>query len=292
MKTLSIDIGGTFIKTAVVFDGQLINKKSVATPKNLPDLTQLFQEIIQSYHQETAYERIAVAVPGAVSETGKVAFGGAIAYLDQVNLIQLIQPFFSDEIVIENDAKAAVLGEWKKGNLRKTKNAAAVVLGTGVGLGIILNGEVYQGTHRQAGEVSFFIRDREIAGTDSFAGMGLSAVVLIHRLAKLLDVPADGKEVFRQLKKTEHTEAQELFNSYCHGVAVLCFNLQTILDLEKIVIGGGISQQEIVITTIRLYYEKLFRTAPVIEQTLRKIPIECTAFKSAANLIGIAEVSR
>lgn len=94
MKTLSIDIGGTFIKTAVVFDGQLMNKKSVATPKNLPDLTQLFQEIIQSYHQETAYERIAVAVPGAVSETGKVAFGGAIAYLDQVNLIQLIQPFF------------------------------------------------------------------------------------------------------------------------------------------------------------------------------------------------------
>ncbi|WP_142426796.1 ROK family protein [Enterococcus durans] len=242
MKTLSIDIGGTFIKTAVVFDGQLMNKKSVATPKNLPDLTQLFQEIIQSYHQETAYERVAVAVPGAVSETGKVAFGGAIAYLDQVNLIQLIQPFFSGEIVIENDAKAAVLGEWKKGNLRKTKNAAAVVL--------------------------------------------------IHRLAKLLDVPADGKEVFRQLKKTEHTEAQELFNSYCHGVAVLCFNLQTILDLEKIVIGGGISQQEIVITTIRLYYEKLFRTAPVIEQTLRKIPIECTAFKSAANLIGVAEVSR
>ncbi|MCU9758212.1 ROK family protein [Enterococcus faecalis] len=292
MKTLSIDVGGTFVKSALVYENQLFDKKSVATPESLTELTRLFHKLIADYQQKATFERVALAVPGSITDSGVVEFGGAVPYLDQVNLVELIRSFFSGEVVVENDAKAATLGELNKGSLQNTKNAAALILGTGVGLGLVIAGKLYKGTHQQAGEISFLIRDRTILGADSFVGKGLSAVALIGQLAKILDLPADGKLVFEQLEQTTNEEAKKLFTTYCHEIAILCFNLQTILDVEKIVIGGGISQQNILIDGIQHSYNQLFKLSPVIEQTLRKIPIKAAKFQADANLIGAAEVTK
>ena len=292
MKTLSIDVGGTFVKSALVYENQLFDKKSVATPESLTELTRLFHKLIADYQQKATFERVALAVPGSITDSGVVEFGGAVPYLDQVNLVELIRSFFSGEVVVENDAKAATLGELNKGSLQNTKNAAALILGTGVGLGLVIAGKLYKGTHQQAGEISFLIRDRTILGADSFVGKGLSAVALIGQLAKILDLPADGKLVFEQLEQTTNEEAKKLFTTYCHEIAILCFNLQTILDVEKIVIGGGISQQNIMIDGIQHSYNQLFKLSPVIEQTLRKIPIKAAKFQADANLIGAAEVTK
>lgn len=291
MKTLSIDVGGTLVKSALVDANQLFNKRSVPTPESLTELTRLFQELIADYQQKVTFERVALAVPGSVTGTGIVEFGGAVPYLDQVDLVALITSFFSGEVVIENDAKAATIGEMNQGNLQNVQNAAALILGTGVGLGLVIAGELYKGTHRQAGEISFLIRDRRILGADSFVGNGLSAVALIEQLAQIFDLPADGKLVFEQLKQTTNEEAQKRFTAYCQEIAILCFNLQTILDIEKVVIGGGISQQKILIAGIQHSYNQLFKLSPVIEQTLRKIPIESAKFQADANLIGAAEVT-
>ncbi|MDO7798477.1 ROK family protein [Enterococcus avium] len=290
MKTLSIDIGGTTIKSAVIDNSQLFDKKSFPTSKTLSELTELLQALIKSYQNNGSIEKIALAVPGAVLETGVVKFGGAVTYLNQVNLISLIQSFFPGKVVVENDAKAATLGELKKGSLQDTRNAAALILGTGVGLGIVIDGRLYKGNHQQAGEISFLVRDRRVLGKDSFVGTGLSAVSLIAKLAEMLKVPQDGKTVFEELNKNLNSEAEKMLNAYCQEIAVLCFNLQTILDLDKIVIGGGISQQKIIIDKIYNSYNKLFLVSPLIEQTLRKIPIEAAKFKADANLIGAAEV--
>ncbi|MBO0431910.1 ROK family protein [Enterococcus sp. DIV0660C] len=289
MKTLSIDIGGTFVKSALVYGNQLSDKQSVPTPESLSELTHLFQKLIDEYQQKATFEKIALAVPGSITDSGVVEFGGAVPYLDQVNLVEHMNAFFSGEVVIENDAKAATLGELNKGKLQNTKNAAALILGTGVGLGLVIDGKLYRGTHHQSGEISFLIRDRTILGTDSFVGKGLSAVALIEQLAKVLELPKDGKLVFEQLKQTTNEEAKKLFATYCYEVAILCFNLQTILDIEKIIIGGGISRQKILIDGIQHRYNQLFELSPIIEQTLRKIPIESAKFKADANLIGAAE---
>ncbi|WP_430611736.1 ROK family protein [Enterococcus sp. DIV0876] len=289
MKTLSIDIGGTFIKSAVINESKLFDKKRVSTPTNLLAFTDLLQELIEDHQQEATFEKVALAVPGAVTDSGTVEFGGALPYLNQVNLPALIRPFFSGQVAVENDAKAATLGELMKGNLQNTKNAAALILGTGVGLGLVLDGQLFKGTHRQAGEISFLIRDRAILGVDSFVGKGLSAVVLITKLANTLDMPAEGPLVFEKLQETTNEEAKKIFQAYCNELAVICFNLQTILDVEKIVIGGGISQQKLLIETVNKAYNQFFQVSPIIEQTVQKIPIEAAAFKADANLIGAVE---
>ncbi|WP_310591928.1 ROK family protein [Enterococcus asini] len=68
MKTLSIDIGGTTIKSAVIDNSQLFDKKSFPTSKTLSELTELLQALIKSYQNNGSIEKVALAVPGAVLE--------------------------------------------------------------------------------------------------------------------------------------------------------------------------------------------------------------------------------
>ncbi|MEE1498603.1 MAG: ROK family protein, partial [Enterococcus hirae] len=82
--------------------------------------------------------------------------------------------------------------------------------------------------------------------------------------------------------------AKALFHDYCKQVAFLCFNVQTLLDVEKIVIGGGISQQEYLVQTIQQAYRELFTVAPIIKKTLQPMTIEAAKFQADANLIGAA----
>jgi len=72
-----------------------------------------------------------------------IDFGGALPYLDGLNLKQVLTKQFGDELLVsvENDGKSAALAELWMGNLLNEKDAAAIVLGTGVGGGIILDGK-------------------------------------------------------------------------------------------------------------------------------------------------------
>lgn len=289
MSHLSIDIGGTKIKSGLVQQNIVTEKNNFPTPQSLEEFSELLETIINSYSESHSFKKIAFSVPGSVNESGTVFFGGALPYLNEVNLGQLIGNFDLTEdyqVSVENDAKAATLGEMTWGHLQNVSNGAAIILGTGVGVGLCINGQLYKGSHYQAGEVSFMIRDRRITGPDSFVGVGLSAVALIQKLSETLQVANDGPIVFQTLTDSDNQMAQDLFLGYCHEVAVLCFDIQCLLDIDKIVIGGGISQQSTLIETIQSCYQRLLKAAPIIEQTLRPINIEAAKFQADANLIG------
>jgi predicted NBD/HSP70 family sugar kinase len=289
MRVLGIDIGGSHIKTGIVDGKNIIDAKCFVTPESYQKFVALVEDIFEQY--DTAdFSKVACSVPGAVAN-GVVEHGGSIPYLDQVDLRKLLAQMGCVPAAVENDAKAATLGEMSKGNLQNIKNGAAIILGTGVGMGIEINHQVYKGTHLQAGEISFMIQDHTVLSPNSFVGMGLSAVGLIGRLAKILDIEADGKKVFKKIQEQNNSEANQVFNEYCKDLAKLCFNIQTVLDIGKIVIGGGISQQSQLIKTVQTEYENIFKISPLISKTMKKIEITEAYFKANANLIGAAEVS-
>ena len=191
MVYLGIDIGGTHIKTGWVKHNEVSKRCTILTPAALEPFKEAIKGLLQSYARQVSFTKVAIAVPGSVNETGTVFFGGALPYLDGVNLPELICQLSDGmvtEVTVEKDAKAAALGEMKAGNLQGIQNGAAIILGTGVGVGLCLNGTLYRGHHGQAGEVSFMIRDRQMRGADSFVGIGLSAVGLIERLAASMAV--------------------------------------------------------------------------------------------------------
>jgi len=199
MNTLSIDIGGTHIKTGIVNTEKVDVKRRFSTPSTYKDFKALLEQIITDYLQVVSFTQVAFSVPGLVNESGAISFGGAVAYLNNVNLISVVQEKFEMKVSVENDAKAAVLGEMRHGNLRNVESGIALILGTGVGVGVCIGGKVYKGTHHQAGEVSFLIQDRLISDQNSFVGMGYSAVRLVKRLSEVLETENDGKVVFEAL---------------------------------------------------------------------------------------------
>ena len=103
------------------------------------------------------------------------------------------------------------------------------------------------------------------------------------------DAPMDGRIFFEAVHAGE-TEANEVLRSFCRAVAVQIYNLNVLLDLEKVAIGGGISKQPILVETLNEVYEEyILRGHPFSEAQARCLPrpeiVPCR-FLSEANQIG------
>lgn len=285
MKTyLAFDIGGTKLKYALINNqGQMLKKYSEDTIKtSQQDFLNRFNEIIAKF--KTQISGIGISVPGKINATDqRLSFGGSLPFLDGVS--------FSDSLVtklpifVENDAKAATLAEMWQGSLQGINNGVMLVLGTAVGSGIVLNHQLLYGSNQQAGEVSF-ISYGQFDKANLMGGKS-SAVALIQDIAnhyQLEDID-DGPQVF-ELIKNKKTYAVERFQEFCRNVALLIHNMQTILDVDCYVIGGGISRQQIVIDGINKSLNDIREENDFVKQTFVKPEILSSKLYNEANLFG------
>lgn len=288
MNYLAIDIGGSFIKYALVdHSGNIKKVKKVHTPQDIGGFLKVIFEIISPLKNDI--KRIGISLPGKIdTQNGIVYFGGALQFLHEFPLKEKIESNFNICTELSNDGKAAALAELWLGNLKDTKNGAAIILGTGVGGGIILNGELYQGSHFQAGELSFMINNRYLNNLDDMTGLSCSAVEFVksgNKILQSLDL-MDGEAVFEAIKLGENNKLIELFNNYCRLLANLIINLQAVLDIETVVIGGGISQQNILIENIINQYQNIRKKIGIFDFMLAKVDIKPCKFRNDANLLG------
>ncbi|KAF1305854.1 ROK family protein [Enterococcus saccharolyticus] len=280
---ISIDIGGTFIKSAVIDGkGKVGEVSKVQTPHTLKELLASLQTIVA----KQTVQGIAISTPGKVDiEQGMIYHGGALPFLDKVPMKQIMEEQFNIPCALSNDGKAAALAELWLGNLQHVSNGAAIVLGTGVGGGVIINGALLHGSHFQAGELSFLLRSPENSTMQNVIGYSGSAVRLVKEAAKQFGLAkADGHQVFQAFEADEN--ARTFLQAYCREIAFVILNLQAILDLEKVVIGGGISEQPLVLTEIRAQYEQLRTGNAMLSSNVIPVEIATCAFYNNANLLG------
>lgn len=283
---LSIDIGGTEIKFAHIKEsGQIIEKGKISTPDNKQKFLSEIDQIVAKHSQNIS--GLAICAPGKIEQT-MIRFGGAILYLDGIDFGKIYQGK-KFPVTIINDGKAAVLAENWLGNLKAEKNCATITLGTGVGGGIIVDGHLLHGAHFQAGEISLMINDmshpKNMQGSIGTLG---SAVRFVREVNQKLDYANknDGLHAFEAIKK-QVPEAVTIFDQYCLNLASLILNVQTVVDLNKVAIGGGISSQPILIERINQIYDQLVNNLnPVIGSTLTKPEIVPAKFRNDANLYG------
>lgn len=178
-KYLSIDIGGTNVKYAELNEaGDVIAKDKVKTEHNLDDFLAEIDQIVDKF-QAGGLSGIAFCAPGKIEDT-TIRFGGALPFLDGVDFAKRYEKL-GLPVAVVNDGKASALAESWLGSLQGVKNGAAIVLGTGVGGGIIVNGQLLAGEHFQAGELSFGILNVDKTGYDAMVGSYGSAVGMIER---------------------------------------------------------------------------------------------------------------
>lgn len=286
---LSIDIGGTNLKYGLLDrSGRLIEHDKVSTPTNSrEDFMRVLMSIIDA--QITRIRGIAISVPGKIDVSqGIVYFGGSLPFLDKYPLGATLSGKYHLPVGLENDGKAAALAELWLGNLKKTPNSAAVVLGTGVGGGVILNGHLLYGTHFQAGEFSFMLNNFNDSNFIKAAvGGNTSAVGMIRDIGVALSLPnpTDGIAVFKKIEDGNPI-ALAKFTHFCNYVAKMILNVQSVVDLQRYVIGGGISAQSLVVKTINTEYDQMLAATPIIHDTLTRPEIIVAKFGNDANLYG------
>lgn len=186
---------------------------------------------------------------------------------------------------IENDGKCAALAELWLGSIKGAKDAVVLVLGTGVGGGIIIDGKIHRGINLSAGEMSY-VMDRIDPATKkaSFFGLDGSAVKLVRQIAEMkqLEDPTDGEAVFEFINQMDG-EAMDVFDRYCIHIASQILNLQYILDPEIFAIGGGISAQPILLERIKLAIDEVKKANPLHMAAPNIVPCQ---FRNDANLYG------
>lgn len=282
---LSIDIGGTNVKYAELNNaGNIIEQGKIKTSHDKEQFLKNIDQIVEKYVKKKI-KGIAFCAPGKIAHT-KIHFGGALPFLDGIDFAVRYKKYDIPVTVI-NDGKASVLAENWLGSLKDMQNCAAITLGTGVGGGIIVNGKLLNGAHFQAGELSFLQLNMKEPVFDGFAGGYASAVQMIRNVNEAIenDDETDGLAAFEAINNGNE-KAKKIFDEYCKRIAAIIIDIQAVVDLDAIAIGGGISAQPIVVQGINQAYDKVLADNELIRKTFTRPKIVEAKFKNGANLYG------
>lgn len=289
MTYLAIDVGGTTMKYALIADsGNVVVKGDTPTQNQTEsDFMQSVTALISRHAADI--QGVGIAMPGVVDhQSGTVLSSSTLPFLEGVPLPERLKPALNAlPLSVENDGNAAAFAEKWQGHLATVDNGAMLVLGTGIGAAVFINGQLYRGAHFVGGEPSFMVIDASQPDSVDQTAASLSAVGLVDSIAKKLDLhePNLGTQVFSAIT-TGNPVAGAEFEAFSRAVAILIYNMQSVLDLDRVVIGGGISAQPIVATHLMQDFLALQQVTKLSARTIHIPQIVSARFLNDANLIG------
>ena len=287
-KILTIDVGGTFIKYAVVTgirSFKIAAKNKIPTPKK--DHATFMEELANIFKACDDAEGIAVAMPGLIDTARGICISsGALNFSNGHCIAEELQEMCGVPVTVENDANCAALAELRSGSLAGVKDAVVLVFGTAVGGALIRNKELYRGAHFCAGEVSYTLKSLDSAfSEENLCGVNIGALAFQRTCAKILNMPEEdvtGEMIFQLIDENDDDVLDALYK-FAHGVAVMILNLQMIYDPERIALGGGISEQQSFIDAVQDQLDELFAKAPAF---LPRPEVVACKYYNDANLLG------
>ncbi len=290
-----IDIGGTTIKMGLFkVDGTLLEKWEVDTRKeeNGKYILEDISKEIKGKMKEKEIHRndvvgVGIGVPGPVSNDGTVLkcvnLGWGI-----FNVEETLSEMIDLPVKAGNDANVAALGEMWQGGGKGYKNVVMVTLGTGVGGGIIIDGNMISGTNGAGGEIGHI---KVVKNETETCGCGktgcleqyASATGIVKEAQKLLkskerpSVLRDSEEITAKLIFDAAKEGDELASKLVEELGEklggALATVSCICDPEVFVIGGGVSKAGmILINVIRKHFvEKAFHACEGTRFELAKL---------------------
>ncbi|MCJ7689664.1 MAG: ROK family protein, partial [Clostridiaceae bacterium] len=161
---IGIDLGGTNIAAGIVDDkGNIKHEKSCPTKVGrktqeiIDDMIALVYNILEEYHMDLKeIKSIGIGIPGLADNDGNVKFCVNLGRKN-VPLREMLENVLHKPVYIDNDATVAALAEYESGSMKNCKSGLMITLGTGIGGGIILNGEVYSGFNGVGAEIGHIV---------------------------------------------------------------------------------------------------------------------------------------
>ena len=268
-KLIGVDLGGTTVKFAILTEDGDVPQKWAFRTNILDEGQHIIPEIVESInHHIDLYKMsrdqfvgIGIGTPGTVDlEKGTVTGAFNLNWKTPQPLIEQLETGTGLHAALDNDANVAALGERWKGAGNNGNEVAFITLGTGVGGGIITNGQMVHGIHGAGGEVGHMIVEPEgylcTCGNRGCLEQYASATGVVHLAtdaaeeyagnSKLKAMVDDGQEitskiVFDLAKQEDDYLANEVVDRVAHYLGLACANISNILNPEFVVIGGGVS---------------------------------------------------
>lgn len=256
MINLGVDIGGTNVKLALVnTEGktpEILQKESF--PYTYGDYVSVCGNIYKSTVAMATREGIridritalGVAVPGSVDSSNRKIVHAYNAGLHDAPIADELEKLFpGKKAVLANDANAAALAELAGGAFKGKKSAILMTLGTGLGVGLILNGKLFNGGCNRGTEIGHMpFRYGEIPCTCGLSGCNeryANAAWIIDRgRIAYGDQCKEARYVIEKAKNGEK-EAVDIIKEYVENLSVIIAGLCSLVDPEVVALGGGIS---------------------------------------------------
>jgi glucokinase len=249
---LAIDVGGTFIKSALLDEDLKIIERAVDdTPlsdSSGMDVAEKISEIYARYQESAPDKKISAlgfATPGACDENlGIVYWAGNLAWKN-VPIRQLVSEKLNIPVAFGHDVRSALLAEVRAGGARDTENAIVIPIGTGIAAAFLISGEIQSNGgfigeigHLNVGHNRKCVCDR-IGCLEAIA----SASAISNHYFELTNLRKNSAEILLASKNGDQI-AQEVWSAAILGLTNALEALITILAPDKIVIGGGVSKAE------------------------------------------------
>jgi glucokinase len=301
---IAIDLGGTNLRAAAIDRiGKIHRHVKRLTPRD-GDPANLVSAIVAAVREcaagvdQTPIRAVAVAIPGTVHHTeGTVMNAPNLPWLNGFALTAALQTDLSSTVMIENDANAAAVGEMWQGAARDARSIICVTLGTGVGGGVILDGELWRGIDGTSGEVGHVgvVYDGPPCGCGSRGCVEqfASATAIVRMTRELLPEypdstlkaisPLTAEAVYRQGISGDEL-AREVYRRAGTYLGMGLASLVNVLNPELIVIAGGVAESwGLFIPSVRAEIDA--RAFPEPARRVQLVPAACG---DDAGLLGAA----
>lgn len=279
-----VDVGGTTVKLGLFTEeGSLLDKWEIPTRREeqgkyvLPDIAQSLQARMQEKDiSSDEIVGVGIGVPGPVTSDGVVNHCVNLGW-GIVNVEKEMNALTGLTVKVGNDANVAALGEAWQGGGKGYANVVMVTLGTGVGGGIILDGQILTGSCGAAGEIGHILINEKEPDACNCGKCGCleqyaSATGIVKEAKRLLAStseaslmrdcsPLTAKDIF-DLAKKDDALALKAVDQLCHSLAIALSHISQVIDPQVFVIGGGVSKAgEIITEGIERYYDGLVMEA-------------------------------
>ena len=303
---IGIDIGGTSARAIVLDPSSFKIKKqlTVTSSDNGRELVHIIKSLVEELEKSTnqSFPTLGLGIAGLAHRSGIVKYSPNLPNLIEFPITTEIENELGIPVVIGNDATVGTIAEWRIGAGKGSDNFTLVTLGTGIGTGFVIDGRLILGNNGFAGEAGHMTIDVNgpvhITGQrgpwEYFAsGNALNRIVQqeaskgtypwgVNEAGNWKNVTS--KHLASGIKDLE-LDSLRILDHFCHEVSKGLINLVLLLDLERIVLGGGVSE---IGEPLRSGVEKWIERTLIGSDHRPKIEVKLAELGSNAGAIGAA----
>ncbi len=311
---IGIDLGGTNMQIGLVSHDMKMLAGAKRKTKPEEGLDGVVERIVSGIQEACELGKVApgdlaavgIGAPGAIDPDKGVVVEAVNLRWDDVPIAAILGRKLRVKTFLDNDVNVAVLGENRIGAGKNAKDLLGVWVGTGIGGGLILNGQLYYGAHLSAGEIGHTILHPGRALGDRTLENACSRTAIVDRIIRLIrsnhksklsaEVGMDPSKIKSRTLATYYHGGEKPDRLVCQvvdhaaeelGIAIA--NVVTLLSLPRVVLGGGLTE-----ALSKPFVQRVEQSARehAFPGACRKVEVVESALADAAGIFGAAMIAQ